>query len=32
MRMAKILLPNLPATPQELKVFLTSKDINAVKF
>jgi hypothetical protein len=25
-------LPNLPATPQELEVFLTSKEISAVKF
>jgi hypothetical protein len=28
----KVLLPNLPATPQELEVFLTSKESNAVKF
>jgi hypothetical protein len=28
----KVLLPNLPATPQELEVLLTSKDSNAVKF
>jgi hypothetical protein len=28
----KVLLPNLLATPQELKVLLTSKESNAVKF
>jgi hypothetical protein len=28
----KILLPNLPATPQELEVLLTSKESSAVKF
>jgi len=28
----KVLLPSLPATPQELKVLLISKDANAVKF
>ncbi len=28
----KVLLPNLPATPQELEVLLTSKKSNAVKF
>jgi hypothetical protein len=28
----KVLLPNLPATPQELEVFLTSKKRSAVKF
>jgi hypothetical protein len=28
----KVLLPNLPATPQELEVFLTSKKSSAVKF
>jgi hypothetical protein len=28
----KVLLPNLPATPQELEVLLTSKESNAVKF
>ncbi|KAH9556577.1 hypothetical protein CY35_07G036900, partial [Sphagnum magellanicum] len=28
----KVLLPNLPATPQELEVFLTSKESNAVKY
>jgi hypothetical protein len=28
----KVLLPNLPATSQELKVLLTSKDSSAVKF
>jgi len=28
----KVLLPNLPATLQELEVLLTSKDSNAVKF
>ncbi len=28
----KILLPNLPATPQELKVLLTSKKSSVVKF
>ncbi len=28
----KVLLPNLPATPQELEVLLTSKESSAVKF
>jgi hypothetical protein len=28
----KVLLPNLPATPQELEVLLTSKERSAVKF
>jgi hypothetical protein len=28
----KVLLPNLPATPQELEVLLTSKENSAVKF
>jgi hypothetical protein len=28
----KVLLPNLPATPQELEVLLTSKASSAVKF
>jgi hypothetical protein len=28
----KVLLPNLPATPQELEVLLTNKKRNAVKF
>jgi hypothetical protein len=28
----KVLLPNLPATPQELEVVLTNKESNAVKF
>ncbi len=28
----KVLFPNLLATPQELKVLLTSKESNAVKF
>jgi len=28
----KVLLPNLLATPQELEVLLTNKDISAVKF
>jgi len=28
----KVLLPNLPATPQELEVILTSKESSAVKF
>jgi len=28
----KVLLPNLPATPQELEVVLTSKESSAVKF
>ncbi len=28
----KVLLPNLPATPQELEVLLTSKESNVVKF
>ncbi len=28
----KVLLPNLPATPQELEVLLTNKESNAVKF
>jgi hypothetical protein len=28
----KVMLPSLPATPQELEVFLTSKDGSAVKF
>jgi hypothetical protein len=28
----KVLLPNLPATPQELEVLLTSKKISAIKF
>jgi hypothetical protein len=28
----KILLPSLPVTPQELEVFLTSKERSAVKF
>jgi len=28
----KVLLPNLPATPQELEVLLTSKEISVVKF
>jgi hypothetical protein len=28
----KVLLPNLPTTPQELEVFLTSKESSAVKF
>jgi hypothetical protein len=28
----KVLLPNLPATPQELEVLLTSKDGSVVKF
>jgi hypothetical protein len=28
----KVLLPNLPATPQELEVLLTSKKSNVVKF
>ncbi|KAH9571464.1 hypothetical protein CY35_02G095200 [Sphagnum magellanicum] len=28
----KVLLPNLPATPQELEVLLTSKESSAIKF
>jgi len=28
----KVLLPNLPATPQELEVLLTNKESSAVKF
>jgi len=28
----KVLLPNLPATPQELEILLTSKESSAVKF
>jgi hypothetical protein len=28
----KVLLPNLPATPQELEVHLTSKESSAIKF
>ncbi len=28
----KVLLPNLPATPQELEVLLTNKERSAVKF
>jgi hypothetical protein len=28
----KVLLPSLPTTPQELEVFLTSKEKSAVKF
>jgi len=28
----KVLLPNLPATLQELEVFLTNKESSAVKF
>jgi hypothetical protein len=28
----KVLLPNLPATPQELEVLLTDKKSNVVKF
>jgi hypothetical protein len=28
----KVLLPNLPVTPQELEVLLTSKESSAVKF
>jgi hypothetical protein len=28
----KVLLLNLPATPQELEVLLTNKESNAVKF
>jgi len=28
----KVLLPNLPTTPQELEVLLTSKESSAVKF
>jgi len=28
----KVLLPSRPATPQELEVFLTSKDASVVKF
>jgi hypothetical protein len=28
----KVLLPNHPATPQELEVILTNKDTSAVKF
>jgi len=28
----KVLLPNLPATPQKLEVLLTNKESNAVKF
>jgi len=29
---SKVLLPSLPITPQELEVFLTSKERSAVKF
>jgi hypothetical protein len=32
LRNGKVLLPNLPATPQKLEILLTSKDNSAVKF